>query len=190
VVDSSRHLLSLINDVLDMSKIESGSLTLFVEENVKLTSVLETVVNTGKSLVTDKSVEIQTEIGDELPMIRGDRQRILQILLNIMSNACKFTETGYVKLRAYQDVDNMVFAIEDTGPGIAAEDMTFVFEAFKQTTTGLRQGAGTGLGMPISRSLAEAHGGKLWLESEPGKGAKFFVSLPIKSSTLTPSLTS
>lgn len=188
VVDSSRHLLSLINDVLDMSKIESGSLTLFIEDNVKLQPLLDTVISTGKSLKGDKPIEIQTEIADNLPTIRGDRQRILQILLNIMSNACKFTEEGTIKVCASQQADQVVFSVQDTGPGIAPEDAHFVFEAFKQTNTGLRQISGTGLGMPISRSLAEAHGGKLWLESEAGKGAKFTVSIPIKSQQLTPSL--
>ncbi|MBC8170727.1 MAG: hypothetical protein H7X77_03620, partial [Anaerolineae bacterium] len=136
VVDSSRHLLSLINDVLDMSKIESGSLTLFIEDNIKLNPLLDTVIATGKSLKGDKPIEIQTEIADNLPLLRGDRQRILQILLNIMSNACKFTDNGYVKLHASQQNDEIVFAIEDTGPGIAPEDAHFVFEAFKQTNTG------------------------------------------------------
>ena len=86
-----------------------------------------------------------------------------------------------------QQADQVVFSIEDTGPGIDPKDAHYVFEAFKQTNTGLRQVSGTGLGMPISRSLAEAHGGKLWLESEAGKGAKFIVSIPVKSEQLTPS---
>ncbi|MBX3061849.1 MAG: hypothetical protein KF726_02675 [Anaerolineae bacterium] len=160
VIDSARHLLNLINDVLDMSKIESGSLNLFIENNVSLKAILETVVSTGKSLIVEKEIELKTEIADMLPLIKGDRQRILQILLNIVSNAIKFTDEGYVSIKAYRQDQEVVFAIEDTGAGIAAEDQAAVFEAFKQTTTGLRQGGGTGLGMPITKNLVEAHGGR------------------------------
>lgn|GEM_PF-1338577 len=188
VVDSSKHLLNLINDVLDMSKIEAGSLTLFVEDNITLQPIVDTVISTGKTLVAAKPIVISSNIEDNLPVIRGDRQRILQVLLNVMSNACKFTEEGFIQLKAYHVNGEVIFAIEDSGPGIALEDQPAVFEAFKQTNTGLRQGGGTGLGMPISKSLAEAHGGRLWLESEIGKGATFYIAFPIKSEALTPSL--
>lgn len=188
VVDSGKHLLNLINDVLDMSKIEADSLTLFVEDDIDVKSILQSIVSTGKALTKEKSVEIQTDIQETLPRIRADRQRVLQILLNVISNACKFTEQGHIKVRAYATAEEMVFAIEDTGPGISGEDQTSVFQPFKQTTTGLRQGGGTGLGMPISKSLAEAHGGQLWIESEIGKGSTFYCSIPIKSDLLIPSL--
>lgn len=186
VIDSAKHLLNLINDVLDMSKIESGSLRLFVEDNVNLQAVLDQVVSTGKSLIVDRPVQITTEIDGTLPSIRGDRQRLLQILLNIMSNACKFTEQGQITVRAAQQNGSINISIQDSGPGIAPEDQSLVFEAFKQTHTGLRQGGGTGLGMPISKNLTEAHGGKMWLESVPGHGATFYVELPIQSAILTP----
>lgn len=188
VVDSAKHLLNLINDVLDMSKIEAGSLNLFIEENVDLNSILKTLQSTGKSLLVGKTVELETDIEDNLPTITGDRQRILQILLNILSNASKFTETGTIRIKAYRDGEEIIFAITDSGPGIAPEDQAQVFEAFKQTTTGLRQRGGTGLGMPISRSLVQAHGGRLWLESELGKGSTFYTALPIKSNKLEPSI--
>jgi len=188
VVDSGKHLLNLINDVLDMSKIEADSLKLFVEDDIDVKSILQSIVSTGKALMKEKSLEIQTDIQENLPLIRADRQRVLQILLNIISNACKFTEQGHVKVRAYAVADEMIFAIEDTGPGISVEDQISVFQPFKQTTTGLRQGGGTGLGMPISKSLAEAHGGRLWIESEIGKGSTFYCAIPIKSDMLIPSL--
>lgn len=188
VINSSRHLLSLINDVLDMSKIESGSLTLFIEENVDVRPLLETVVSTGKSLIGSKPVTLETEFDADLPLIRADRQRVLQILLNVMSNACKFTEAGQITLSAYHNNRSMTFAITDSGPGIKQEDQPAVFEAFKQTETGLRQGGGTGLGLPISRSLAEAHSGKLWFESTVGEGTTFYLSLPIKSDDLSPTI--
>jgi signal transduction histidine kinase len=188
VIDSAKHLLNLINDVLDMSKIESGSLTLFIEDQVDVVAILNNAVTTARSLLGDKQVELQTAYDANLPSLRGDRQRILQILLNVLSNACKFTEEGHIQVRAYRSEDEMVFAVEDTGPGIAPADVSAVFEAFKQTTTGLRQAGGTGLGMPISKNLAEAHGGRMWLESEPGKGSTFYVALPIESQKLEPTL--
>jgi signal transduction histidine kinase len=190
VIDSGKHLLNLINDVLDMSKIESGSLTLFVQENVNVKDILLSILATGKSLAAEKPIEFRSNFSDDLPPIRGDKQRIRQIVLNMMSNACKFTEEGHIELRAYVKDSEMVIVVEDSGPGIAPEDQPAVFESFKQTTSGLRQGGGTGLGMPISKSLAEIHGGRLWLESVAGKGTTFFVALPIKSENLVPMTTS
>ncbi len=180
--ESAEHLLNLINDVLDMSKIESGSLTLFVEEHVQLGRILDVVVSTGRSLLAGKPVTIELRDEAGLSSIRGDRQRILQILLNIMSNACKFTDTGSITVTTQRSDSEIVIAITDTGPGIAPEEQPQVFEAFKQTSTGLRKGGGTGLGMPISKRLAEAHGGRMWLESVVGKGTTFFVALPTVSS--------
>lgn len=187
VVGSAKHLLDLINDVLDMSKIEAGSLKLFVEDNINLNNILNRVASTGRSLLRDKaSVQLRLETDGLLPRIRGDQQRIFQILLNILSNACKFTEKGDIAVAAKLANDEVILSISDTGPGIAPEDQGVVFEPFKQTNTGLRQGGGTGLGMPIAKNLAEAHGGRLWLESIPGKGTTFFVALPIKSESLVP----
>lgn len=187
VIDSAKHLLSLINDVLDMSKIESGSLKLFVEK-VDLNGVMKSLLATGKTLIGEKTIELRAEVDPDLPSILGDKQRIYQVLLNILSNACKFTEEGQITVSAHRIGENVEFAIKDTGPGIVAEDHELVFKAFQQTNTGLRQAGGTGLGMPISRSLAEAHGGRLWLESELGKGATFYVSLPVQSSLLQPTV--
>jgi signal transduction histidine kinase len=186
VVNSANHLLALINDVLDMSKIEAGSLNLFIEDNINLNNLINNVVSSGRGLVGNKSVSIQTAVDNNLPLIRADRQRVLQILLNIMSNACKFTEAGEIRVNAQRNGDEVLISISDTGPGIADEDKTLVFEPFRQTRTGLRQGGGTGLGMPIAKRLTEAHGGSLWLESEAGKGAVFHVSLPVKSPELVP----
>jgi signal transduction histidine kinase len=188
IIEHSEHLLSLINDVLDMSKIESGSLNLFIEDEVNLGDILETVTTTTKSLIHEKPIALETEISPELPRLRGDRQRILQILLNIVSNAAKFTKEGRICIQAQSQGENVLITVTDSGMGIAQEDQWAVFEAFKQTTTGLRRGGGTGLGMPISKNLAEAHGGKLWFESESGKGTSFFVSLPIHSEALIPTI--
>jgi signal transduction histidine kinase len=188
VVGSAKHLLNLINDVLDMSKIEAGSLNLFVEDNIQVNAIVDNVIAIARGILANKSVQVTRVIDEHLPVIQGDRQRIFQILLNIVSNACKFTERGEIKVTTHQSDGELIIEIADTGPGIATEDSVSVFEAFKQTRTGLRQGGGTGLGMPISKSLAEAHGGRLWFESELGKGTKFYVSLPIKSTELMPVL--
>lgn len=186
VVGSGKHLLNLINDILDMSKIESGSLNLFIEDHVNLAEILSSVEATGKGLLVDKPVVLSLDMDENLPLIRGDRQRITQILLNLMSNASKFTPQGSITMRAWQTEDEVVMSVQDTGSGIAETDHQFVYEAFKQTNTGLRTAGGTGLGIPISKNLAEAHGGRLWFESEPGKGSTFFVALPVKSKDLVP----
>jgi len=177
VINSSKHLLNLINDVLDMSKIESGTLRLFVEDDVDMNAILDNIVSTGRGLLADKAVELETQVAPQLPSIRGDRQRILQVLLNIVSNACKFTDEGSVKIKAHLSEGEIIVAVEDTGPGIPLEDQAAVFEPFKQTSTGIRKGIGTGLGMPISKNLIDVHGGRLWLESTVGKGSIFFVSI-------------
>lgn len=187
-IDSANHLLALINDVLDISKIETGSLNLFVEDDLNFKGILDDVVATTKILIKDRPVTLVTDIDPALPPIRGDRQRLYQIILNIMSNACKFTNEGEIKLSVHAQNGNVNITVKDNGPGIAADEHHLVFESFKQTDAGLRRGSGTGLGMPISKSLAEAHGGKLWFESEAGQGATFFVTLPLKSDRLTPTM--
>jgi len=158
VVISGKHLLNLINDVLDMSKIESDSLNLFVSDDVDIAMIVTDAGTTATALLNDKAVEVNTDIAADLPLMRGDQQRIHQIFLNLVSNACKFTDEGAITIRAREENDKLVVTVSDTGAGIAEEDQASVFEAFKQTTTGLRQGGGTGLGMPITKSLVEAHG--------------------------------
>jgi signal transduction histidine kinase len=109
-------------------------------------------------------------------------QRIQQIVLNLLSNACKFTDRGQIQVCAYQHNGEIIISIRDSGPGIALHDQELIFEAFRQTKDGLRKGEGTGLGLPISRRLAEAHGGRVWLESAVGQGSTFFVALPLDTS--------
>ncbi len=179
VVVNSKHLLSLINDVLDISKIEAGSLKLFVEPNIDLNPIIQTAVETTLPLLADKGVKLELDLPDQLPAIACDQQRVRQILLNIVSNACKFTEEGHIRITAHMTDNDVIISVADTGPGIAAEDHDLIFAPFRQTESGLRRADGTGLGMPISRSLAEAHGGRLWFESTVGQGSTFFVALPL-----------
>jgi signal transduction histidine kinase len=184
---SGKHLLNLINDVLDISKIEAGSLELFVEAGVKIDEIVQLAVETGRGILMGKPVTIMHEIEPGLPPLLGDEQRILQIVLNLISNACKFTEQGQIVVKAYQRNGEIQISICDSGPGIDPEEQEAIFEVFRQSKAGLRKGGGTGLGLPISRRLAEAHGGRLWVESGAGQGATFYVALPIES-TLVPTV--
>ncbi|RPI97722.1 MAG: HAMP domain-containing protein, partial [Chloroflexi bacterium] len=182
VETSGKHLLNLINDVLDISKIEAGSLELFVEEGLKIDQIIQVVIDTVKGLVMQKAVSLRCEIEPDLPVLTGDEQRIRQIIFNLLSNACKFTDQGEITVRACRQNGEIMIAVRDTGPGIAPKDHELIFEVFRQAKSGVRKAEGTGLGLPISRRLAEAHGGRLWVESTLGQGATFYVTLPIESS--------
>lgn len=178
VIDSGNHLLSLINDVLDISKIEAGLMNLFIED-VDMNASLNTTVSMAKGLLKNKPLELITDIENDLPHINGDRRRIRQIFLNLVSNAVKFTPEGSITISAHHAEDKILVSVKDTGIGIAPEDMASVFEPFKQAKHELRNVIGTGLGLPISKHFVEAHGGRIWVESQKGSGATFFVSLPV-----------
>jgi signal transduction histidine kinase len=185
VTGSGRHLLALINDVLDITKIESGMLNLFVETDINLQLELETVVATAETLLSEKpQVKLIRDIDPQLPDIVADKRRIRQILLNLVSNACKFTDAGSVTVSAHLNCDKILMSVKDTGPGIAPEEQSGLFEAFRQTKVGLSQGGGTGLGLAIALRLAQAHEGRLWLESEVGVGSTFYVEIPSASESL------
>ena len=184
-LNSSKHLLQLINDVLDISKIQAGRLTLFVEENTNLHEEINEALMMVEPLLQKHAslykynVRLVKDIDQNLPLINCDRRRIKQVLLNLLSNAVKFTQKGSITLSAKQRNDHIAFAVMDTGQGIPKELQNQIFEPFIQTMDGVKHADGTGLGLPITRSLIEAHGGKIWLESDLGKGTSFFFSLPI-----------
>lgn len=181
IAESGQHLLNLINDVLDMSKIEAGSLKLYVENNINLHQIIEAAIQYTHPLLAEKPVVVQKDIPATVPLIKGDRKRLLQIFLNVLSNACKFTDEGMVRVSTQERDNTLIISIEDTGAGIAPTDAAHVFTAFKQTDSGLRQGGGTGLGMPISQKLIEAHGGRIWFESQIGVGTTFYIELPLET---------
>ncbi|GIK63807.1 MAG: hypothetical protein BroJett018_16010 [Chloroflexota bacterium] len=185
---SGEHLLSLINDILDITKIESGMMELFVEDSVDLNRELKTVIDMAESLAAEKQVQLVVDVDPEMPLILGDKRRIRQILVNLVSNAAKFTDEGSVTIKAHRENDNILFKVIDTGPGIAPSDHELIFQSFRQTQAGLQKHSGTGLGLPIAKRLAEAHGGELWMESILGKGSTFYVRLPIYSEALAKSL--
>ena len=180
-LDSSQHLLNLINDVLDISKIQAGRLNLFVEDDVNLYEELDTAVQMVKPMIQSDTVQLVQEVDDDLPLISGDKRRIRQIMLNLLSNAVKFTDEGQITFRASRDNDHIMFSVTDTGTGISEEMQTLIFEPFVQTPDGIKHADGTGLGMPITKNLVEAHGGKIWVESEIGKGSIFYVLLPTET---------
>lgn len=183
-LSSGKHLLSLINDILDITKIESGMMRLFIEDDVDLERELATVIASANSLVQSKTIEFVQNVEDHLPIIVGDKRRIRQILLNLLANAIKFTEKGSVTLVTNVIDDEVVFEVRDTGPGIRAEELDIIFEPFQQTDTGIRHAGGTGLGLPITKRLIEAHGGSLEVKSVVNEGSSFTVKLPVRSPAL------
>ncbi len=184
ITTSGKHLLNLINDVLDISKIESGSLRLFIEDNVDLTAEARTTIDTARALLAGKPVELNLNIANDLIPVLVDKRRIRQIMLNLVSNACKFTETGHISMSLFMKGEQIGFSVQDTGPGIPEEDFDTVFEAFRQTKVGLLQGTGTGLGLAICKRLVEAHQGTIALESKLNVGTTFTVLLPTRSPQL------
>jgi len=176
---SGQHLLSLINSILDMSKIEAGKMELSIEE-LALPPILEAVVDTTKALIKDRPVELHTIVPDHLPTVLADAQRVRQVLLNLMSNASKFTDEGQITLTAAVGSEFVTIRVADTGIGIEPEAQQRLFIPFQQvdgSTT--RRAGGTGLGLAISRSFVEMQGGEIWVESEPGTGTTFSFTLPI-----------
>ncbi len=176
--DSGRHLRRLIGEILDMSKIEAGVMDLIYEE-IDVSTLAEEIVANTRSLAKDKKLDIQLKLDSNLKTIEADRTRLTQILLNLMSNAVKFTEEGCVTLTFQEHNGHLVASVQDTGIGIRSEDMPMIFERFRQIDGSLtRAVGGTGLGIPISKSLVELHGGELWVESDPGVGSTFSFTIP------------
>jgi signal transduction histidine kinase len=171
----------LINDILDLNKIIAGKLSLFIEEDIDLYPEIQTAVEMGEALVKDKPVVFVQEIDAGLPFVRGDRRRIRQVLINLVSNAAKFTDDGRITFTAKRFDDHILFGVCDTGPGVPAEMQAAIFEPFVQTEIGSKHAQGTGLGLPISKSLVEAHGGRIWVESEVGQGSAFYATLPLEN---------
>lgn len=180
-MQSGRHLLSLINDVLDITKIQAGMMKLYVEDGFEVATEVGIVVAAAEKMLGDKPVQLMLDIDTHIPDLRCDKRRIRQVLLNLLSNAIKFTDEGTITLCAKKRENEILFAVIDTGPGIAKDQQSIIFEPFVQTETGIRHAGGTGLGLPISRQIVDAHQGRLWVESTPGEGAAFFMTLPLHS---------
>jgi PAS domain S-box-containing protein len=176
---NGRHLLRLINDVLDLSKIESGRLSLSIT-NYSLKEVIRAAMDAVEPLAVEKGLQMTATIDDDLPMGKADERRITQILLNLIGNAIKFTEAGEVKVEAKASEGVYLVSVSDTGPGIAEADQQRIFDEFQQAEVS-RSGAkgGTGLGLSIAKRIIELHGGRIWLETSLGQGSTFRFELPI-----------
>jgi signal transduction histidine kinase len=181
VQKSGRHLLGLINDVLDLSKIEAGQLTLQLT-NYSFSDVVQAVASSVGSLAAEKQLELTVDIAPELPPGRGDERRITQVLLNLVGNAIKFTDKGKVVVSISASDGAFLAAVTDTGPGINKEDQERIFEEFQQSDSALTRGkTGTGLGLAIAKRIAELHGGRIWVESTLGEGSTFYLRIPVRS---------
>jgi signal transduction histidine kinase/CheY-like chemotaxis protein len=179
IYDSGKHLLNLINDVLDLSKIEAGRME-FIFEPTDLHEVVSGVMSTAIALVKEKPIELQQDVPEELTPVVADERRIRQVILNLVGNASKFTEEGYIKVAAWREDEDVIVAVEDTGIGIPRDRYHSVFKEFEQVdSSSTRRYGGTGLGLPVSKKFVEAHGGEIWFESEVNVGTTFYVRLPI-----------
>ena len=179
VLRNSRHLSALINDVLDLSQIEAGQVALS-RERVGLSEIVDSAVVAVRPLFRSKGLSLETHIPQDLSSIFCDRTRIYEVILNLLSNAGRFTEQGGVEVRAWQEDSAVVCSVVDTGPGISEQDRDRLFKPFQQLTGAVRQQfGGTGLGLSISKNFVELHSGTMWVESEPGQGATFTMRLPI-----------
>jgi signal transduction histidine kinase len=184
IFNNGQHLLQIINDILDLAKIEAGRLALN-KVQVNVGRLLEDVRTHNAGLLTSKPLAVHIEAEPDLPEVFGDPIRLNQVVNNLLSNAIKFTEEGHVKLRAYQDDGHVCVAVEDTGVGIAEEHFDVIFERFRQADgSASRPQEGTGLGLAITRHLVEMHGGSIAVQSQLGRGSVFTVRLPALPQTL------
>jgi signal transduction histidine kinase len=177
---NGKHLLGLINDILDLSKIEAGELKLSLTD-YSITDMVTTVLTSVEPLAAAKKLALRSEVPIDLPAARGDERRIAQVLLNLLGNAIKFTDTGEVSVGAIAGNGSYTIAVRDTGPGISEADQAKLFQEFHQVDNSItRKKGGTGLGLAISKRIIEMHGGRIWLESSPGNGSTFAFTVPTK----------
>ena len=180
ILSSADHLLALINDILDLSKVEAGQFELEIAP-FSLREALERGVVMVKERAVKNRVELSLSPDPEVQVVEGDERRVRQVLFNVLSNAVKFTPAGgRVNVSSARLDGEVRVSVADTGPGIAPQDLERIFEEFQQTEAGASQHEGTGLGLALSKRLIELHGGRLWVESEVGKGSTFTFALPVK----------
>jgi signal transduction histidine kinase len=178
---NSGNLLALINDILDISKIEAGAMQLQLARCAP-EGFVETALAAMERKAEEKGLELVGEVQGELPLVMADERRItLHVLVNLVKNAIKFTREGQVRVGAKRTGDEVLFWVADTGIGIPKEEQERIFETFHQVDSSItREAEGTGLGLAIARKFVELHGGRIWVESEPGKGSTFWFTLPVK----------
>jgi signal transduction histidine kinase len=178
---NGKHLLGLINTVLDISKIEAGQFKLNLGAYA-WDSIVDTVMGATESLAATKKLAFKTEVAKGLPYGLGDEQRLTQVLLNLVGNAIKFTDTGEVRITAGAENGHFTLSVCDTGPGIPSEECERVFEKFRQVdSSNTRAKGGTGLGLAIAKEIIGMHGGRIWVESTMGQGSTFRIELPVRA---------
>jgi PAS domain S-box-containing protein len=181
ILSEGERLTALINDVLDISKLEAGKVE-WKMERIQVPDIIDRAWGATSALFEQKKLEFTRIIEEGLPEVTGDKDRLIQVIINLLSNAVKFTEKGFVNCRAMQKASDIMVSIIDTGIGIAEVDKEKVFEKFRQAGDTLTdKPKGTGLGLSICKQIVEYHGGMIWVESEPGKGSNFSFTLPIIS---------
>jgi len=180
ILGSSRHLLNLINGVLDLSKIESGKTELSLT-NIALPCVIESLRSIMVPILAPRKQSLEVEVEEGLPLVCADRIKVKQVLLNLLSNSAKFTPNGgKLKVEAVREDNWCRVSVSDNGIGIKKEDQERIFEPFCQLDSPLtKEKGGTGLGLAIARQIVEKHGGRIWVESEYGKGSRFTFTLPL-----------
>jgi signal transduction histidine kinase len=180
VKSNGHHLLGLINDVLDLSRIEAGQLTLSLGDYA-MGEIVHAVASAVESLAAGKKLALKAMVPIDLPAGRGDERRLTQVLMNLVGNAIKFTDVGQVSIEARVADGSFLVAVSDTGPGISEADQQRIFEEFQQVdSSSTRKKGGSGLGLAISKRLVELHGGRLWVESTPGQGSIFYFTVPLR----------
>ena len=178
---NGRHLLGLINDVLDLSKIEAGQLVLDLSD-YSLEDIAQTVRSTLEPLAADKKLAFKVEVAPKMPPGHGDGRRLTQVLINLVGNAIKFTDSGEVVIKATAADGSFHLSVCDTGPGISAADQAKLFQEFQQADNAItRKKGGTGLGLAISKRIVEMHGGKIWVELQAGRGSTFAFTVPVRA---------
>jgi signal transduction histidine kinase len=179
VLTSSDHLLNLINDLLDLAKIEAGRMEVFVE-SFKLDEVIQMAVSTVEPMLKDSRVRFVKEVALDIPPLNTDRDKLKQVILNLLSNSAKFTEKGEIRVKAWQENGSLKLEVSDTGIGMEKEALNHIFEEFRQADmSSTRKYGGTGLGLAIVKKLANLLGGDIGVESEVGIGSTFTITLPI-----------
>jgi signal transduction histidine kinase len=179
IESNGKHLLGLINDVLDLSKIEAGQLSLSLTD-YSLKEMVQTVFSAVEPLAAEKQLALKIEVPAGLPRGRGDERRLMQVLLNLVGNAIKFTDAGEVSIKGSLANGAFNVSVRDTGPGISQADQAKLFQLFQQADSSTtKKKGGTGLGLAISRQIIEMHGGSIWVESSPGRGATFAFTVPV-----------
>ncbi|MDD5615548.1 MAG: PAS domain S-box protein [Candidatus Methanoperedens sp.] len=183
VITSGKFLLNIINDILDISKVEAGKMEIVIDK-LPVSQVINETINLIKEKAMNHKIILKNEFDPDLDFIEADKQRFKQVLFNLLSNSIKFSkkEGGTVTIRTEKDGDMAMFSVTDTGIGIKKEDMGWLFQTFEQLDSGITKNyGGTGLGLAISKKLVELHGGKIYAQSEYGKGSTFTFTLPLKA---------